>query len=911
MNSKTIDLSPARWARVEVLYEKASSLPVDARGAYLGEACADDVELGEYVLSLLHTDPGIDATVENAIVNAVNSAFGDADSAEADLQGAMIGPYRVKRLLGEGGMGLVYLADRADEQFDQQVAIKLGRQKLLDPMTESRLRSERQILANLDHPNIARLFDGGTSSHGVPYLVMEYIDGIRIDEYCNRNRLSLAERLELFQVICSAVHYAHQNLVIHRDIKASNILVTDDGTPKLLDFGIAKLVDTQGAAAAGLTREGAVVMTPENAAPEQVLGRSITTATDTYALGLLLHALLTGFPAYSLEDRTPVEMANVICHGEVTSPSVLLKGEIAAARKADAAGHRASLERIARERRVSLERLQRRLRGDLDTIVLKSLRKEPERRYRSVNQFAEDIALHLNRMPIVARADSWRYRSGKFIRRHYAGVSMSIIAVIVLAGFSIVLSVQNQRIKEERDLAQEVSHFLEDIFMSPDPARARGLDITAKEILAVGAERISRDLAGRPVIQSALMETIGRVYFNLGEYQPSIDMLERSIELRQQTLGDQHPSVAQAKNELAEALIRKADYERARQLLEESLALNRAEHGEQSLPVADNLFNLAELHLRTGELDAAEGFANASIDIYTPLEQQYGVELAEAKNTLARILQVRGNLDATETLLREAIDIVESNEGTDHPLMAYYLQNLGVLLQSKGDLDAAEETLGQAIEATRRILGRKHDLVATTLAIQGAVQHAKGDYDAAEDALRDALALDREALGPDHPFVGYDMVSLGMLLHDKGELLQAESMLGDALDIYGRALAPDHQYIASALTELGAVMNSMERPSEATDLLQTAIGIRRKDYPDDNVLVAATRSEYGDALVSLGRFDEAESILEESYQVLHEQADRRARRAADALIRLYEATDRHDDAARIRARMRESAPKPR
>jgi len=892
MNSKTIELSRERWSRVEELFAHAVQLEADERTAYVESACGGDDQLCDYVLNLLQTDPEIEATIERTIVSTVRHAFDEGVSQADQMKGQMIGPYRVERLLGSGGMGLVYLAERADQQFDQQVAIKLGRHRLIDPQTELRLRHERQFLADLDHPNIARLLDGGTTEDGVPYLVMEYIDGVRIDTYCDVNQLSVAERLRLFQTICAAVHYAHQNLIIHRDIKATNILVTAEGTPKLLDFGIAKLSDAEGAATDGLTREGAVIMTPANGAPEQIVGQTITTATDVYGLGLLLYDLLSGLRAYETEGSTPSEIARVICEDERISPSRQLAHRKRLAENGNDAIALQQMVEIAADRGTSAERLQRRLRGDLDTIVLNTLRKVPSRRYRSASALADDIGLHLKSMPIIARADSWRYRTGKFLRRHVAAVSAAALVVAMLATFTVLLSVQNRNIVKERNTAREVIQFLEDIFMAHDPSRARGADITAAEILAEGADRIRKNLGDRPEIQSSLMGTIGRVYYNLGEYQPSKEMLEQALQLRLETDGESHPNVAAARNDLAEVLIRRAEYQRATELLQQSLAVNQLSNDGTSPEVATNLFNLANVYLVTGELDEAESAVRSSIAIFVQLSDQFAIELAEAKNALGRILQVRGDLDQTEVLLREAIEIISDSQGPDHPFMAYYLQNLGVLQRTKGDLSAAEQTLQRAIEATRRILGDEHDLLPVTLVDQGMLLHMKGDYDAAERVIREALVLGIEIHGTSHPRLGLHKTILGMLLHDKNSLDAAEASLREALAIYEQVLDDNHQYIASALTELGAVLNTAGRPSEARVLLERALEIRRRDYGPDNILIAATRTEYGDALSRLGRFDEAEPLLQESHSVLRDRSDRRLRRVNEALARLHELAGR-------------------
>ncbi|MDJ0917920.1 MAG: tetratricopeptide repeat protein [Woeseiaceae bacterium] len=897
MSSKTSELDAKRWRRVADIFSRAVELEPAQRDDYLNSACSDDSTLLEYVRDLLRADATVETVVERTIVNTVRDAFVDDAAKPEQMKGQMIGPYRVERLLGSGGMGLVYLARRADEQFDQQVAIKLGRHRLVDPQTELRLRHERQFLADLDHPNIARLFDGGTTDDGVPYLVMEFIDGIRLDTYCDLHRLNVTQRLQLFQTICRAVHYAHQNLIIHRDIKATNILVAQDGTPKLLDFGIAKLSDAEGAATAGLTRDGAVIMTPANGAPEQISGKNITTATDVYGLGLLLYDLLSGLRAYETDGITPAEAARVIAEETAPAPSRKLARKKAAARdKKDAASLR-ELEQIASDRSTSLERLQRQLRGDLDVIVSKTLRKEPERRYRSANAIADDIGLHLRAMPIVARTDSWRYRTGKFVQRHFAAVGASVLVVAMLATFTVLLSVQNRTVIEERDTARAVIQFLEDIFMAHDPSRARGVEVTAEEILAEGATRIRNNLSDRPEIQSSLMGTIGRVYYNLGEYQPSEDMLEQALDLRIRTYGESHPAVAAARNDLAEVLIRRAQYGRATDLLKKSLAVNQLSNDGTSPLVATNLFNLANVHLATGNLDEAESAVRSSIAIFRQIRDEYSLDLAEAVGALARVLQVRGNLDETEALLLEAIDIINTSQGPDHPYMAYYLQNLGVLQRSKGDLDAAEQTLASAIDAIHRILGDKHDLLAVALVDQGRVLHMQGEYDEAERMIRQALELGIEIHGTTHPRLGLHKTILGMLLHDNSALRDAEQELREALQVFDQVLDDDHQYIASALTELGAVLNTSGRAEQGLELLETALRIRLKDYPREHMLVAATQVEYADALSRLGRFEEAEPLLREALMVLDDTANRRSRRAAEALAR-YEALSADSDVLR-------------
>src|SRR5262245_30161357 len=470
-----------------------------------------------------------------------------ADDSVVDITGERVGPYRIVRSLGRGGMGEVFLAERADQQFEQHVAIKLVRRGLLSRHVQGRLRLERQILATLDHPNIARLFDGGTTSDGTPYIVMEYVDGMPIDVYSDQRALDVAGRLKLFMTVCSAVHRAHQNLVVHRDLKPSNILVTPDGAPKLLDFGIAKLLDDrQMMHTMAVTHEDYRVLTPDHASPEQIRGEPITTASDIYVLGVLLYELLCGYRPFALKGNRLAELEQAICEQTPLSPSAAIANAIVSDRD--------GVQRIARDRAATPAKLRRQLRGDLDNIVLMAMRKEPDRRYSSVEQFAADVDRYLRGLPILARADAWSYRATKFVRRHAVVVGLSTAMLALLIGFTITTVIQSQTVRRERDVAQAertraqaeqqraeaVRDFLVDSFTRADPARARGKDFTASEILQSGAERATKELHGQPQLQADLLETIGTVYLSRGETAAAEPLIEQALGVRRSLFGPEN-----------------------------------------------------------------------------------------------------------------------------------------------------------------------------------------------------------------------------------------------------------------------------------------------------------------------------------------------------------------------------------
>ncbi|HWN41235.1 MAG TPA: serine/threonine-protein kinase [Thermoanaerobaculia bacterium] len=783
-----------RWQEVKTMLERVLEKEPAQRFAFLEAECGDDGELREEVESLLVTE----AEAGGFLAQPLFGPFRDEPA--GPVEGERLGAYRVLREIGHGGMGSVYLAVRADDAYEKRVAVKVMGLGTAEEIVR-RFRAERQILANLDHPNIAKLLDGGATETGRPYLVMEYVEGQQIDEHARK--LSLEDRLELFCIVCAAVHFAHQNLVVHRDLKAANILVTPDGTPKLLDFGIAKLLDPE-RHEPGLTELGIRPMTLESASPEQVGRGAITTASDVYSLGVLLYRLLTDHSPYGeIKEREALERA--ILGTDPLRPS-------------DVAGDRENARRLA---------------GDLDTIVLRALDKNPGRRYASAEQLAADVRRHLDGLPVLARPDTLGYRAGKFVRRHRLGVSAAAAILLMVLGFSFAMTVLYQQAMEERKRAElererseKVSGFLQDLFANPDPERSRGETITAREVLDRGAEEIVQDLEDQPELQAELMDTMGRAYRSLGLYTPARDLLERSLAIRRAHLDRDDPKIA------------------------------------------ESLHALAFLLGKTGNNAAAEPLVREAVDIQL---QAFGGEHAETLiglNNLASLLEARGELETAETLYRRILDSKRRVHGTEHEDVARGVNNLGKLLHAKGDLDAAEPLYREALALRRKIYGgTPHPEVASSLNNLAALREDRGDAEGAEALYREALDIRRKLHPGPHMDLARSCNNLAMFLQERGDLAASESLFREVVAVANAI--PEvrrHPERAIYLRNFAALLLETGRPAVAEPLVREALSIFQDAEPASPVRIADAESVLGGCLAAQGRMAEAEPLLRGSWE---------------------------------------------
>jgi serine/threonine-protein kinase len=933
-------MDPATWQRVRELFLAALERDAAERAAFLDGACGGDGGVRREVERLIAAHERAGSFLEGP--TRPDAAFVEEDD-EPLPAGRRLGAYRVVRQLGRGGMGAVYLAERADEEYRKQVAVKLIKRGMDSEAVLRHFRGERQILASLEHPNIARLLDGGTTEEGLPYLVMEYIEGEPIDRYCDARQLSITERLELFRQVGAAVSYAHQRLVVHRDIKPSNVLVGPDGVPKLLDFGIAKILDPElsgDAMAPTATVSG--LMTPAYASPEQVEGRPATTLTDVYSLGVVLYELLTGRRPYVLRSGSLAEAALAVCTVEPERPSAA----ISRPPRADGDGREPTAEAVSRPREGSPERLRRRLSGDLDNICLVALRKDPARRYRSVEHLCDDIRRHLAGLPVSARQETLGYRLGKFVKRHRAAVGAAAAFLALAVAFVANTVVQSARVARERDRAERVAAFLTDLFKVSDPSEARGNTVTAREVLDKGAASVARGLEDQPEVRAALLDTMGGVYANLGLYRTAKPLLEQAIALRRGVLGAEHPDVGRSLNALGKVTYGMGDYPGSERLFRQSLAIaerdgtrdseavagvlnnlgnalgeqgkyeegiaahrealaiRRRLYGNEHPRVAESLDSLALLLRWSGETAQAAPLYRQSLAMRRKLLGNDHPDVARNLDRLASALFARGDDAGAERYYRESLALKRRLFGDEHPETALCLHNLAGVVQTRGDLATAEELYREALARQRRLLGNEHPDVALTLSNLASLLSEAGKDAEAETAGREALALRRKLFGPDHPNVAFTMTNVARSLRRLGRLAEAESMLREAARIARKAYPKGDDTVASALLSLADVLTLEGRGREGEPLAREGLAMRLGIYPAESVDVAGARSVLGGCLTAVGRFDEAEPLLLAGHSVLaktYGAAHAETRESVERLVALYTAQQKAPEARRYQA----------
>ncbi len=848
-----------RLQHLFTIVQKVLSLEPHERERYIQEECGNDTALKTEVYEMLKTIDDSESFWEEWHrwnERQAEHILSNTGTENRDSIGEMIGPWRLLKQLGEGGMGIVYLAERADGNYRQRVALKLLRQvyqlKEFQSRSVLRFQQERQILAQLDHPNIARLYDGGYTGDGLPWLAMEYVDGIPVTEWCRIRNSSVKERLQLFVKICEAIRYAHRNLIVHRDLKPENILVTHDGRIKILDFGIAKLLDDDiSISQRALTQTGLRALSLTHAAPEQIAGESITTATDVYALGLLLYELITGVYPFKLDGLNVRQIERIMREEEPDKPGTVRNIEVTIP--------------DAHE-----------IRGDLDAITMKALRKEPEQRYENAGTMLDDIIRHQRNLPIEARHDTITYRFGKFIRRHSKPLAATFLFFVGVVALTVYYTWQ---LSNERDIAQreavraeQVSTFLTDLFKASHPAEARGENLTALDLMERGTQRIE-ELADQPEVQANMMHIIGHVYRNLGDLEQALPMLQQALELKESIYDPSNPEIAESHFQLGILLHDMGDFRGATPHFEKAVEIYRMNPDHLSPEYAASLENMSGVYDARGNYQYAEELHRESLRIRLSLFGPDNAQIARNHFGIGFLRYRQGDLDGAINEFRKALAIIRSHEMEDTPFGGQVLRELGNRLIDVGAFGEADDLLNEVLQIDLRIHGMNHMDTGLTLRALAALNYNRGDYPAADSLYDEAIDILQKAIGYQNPLVGIVMQDQGDLYIQTGDYIKAEKVLRESLTIFENAARVSPLRIITARQKLGATLVKLQQFEEAEELLLESLATASEmaaGNEDNEQLVVRSLEELVVLYIEWGRLEQSEQYRAQLAGILGE-----------------------------------------
>ena len=770
---------------LEKLFEQAVGLAGPEREEFLSQHCSPD--LRNELEQLLAHDQGAETFLHRAVADESSSALQTLVLAP----GQRIGLYRVLSVIGRGGMGLVYLAERADGKFQQRVAIKVLQSGFDLQSVGDRIGQECRILASLEHPNIARVLDADFTQGVLPYFVMEYVDGQPMDRYCKERKLSVRDRLLLLLPVCDAVHLAHQKLIVHRDLKPDNILVTAQGVPKLLDFGIAKVLsELPGMPAETMTR----VLTPEYASPEQARGEPVTTATDVYSLGGVLYRLLTGVAPHQFGDRSPIAIVQAISEEEVRKPS----------------------------------EIRHELSGDVDSILLKALHSDPQRRYRSVDQFAGDIQRLLEGKPVLARPDTIWYRSGKYVRRHVLALSAGAAVVVLLGVFAVLQGIQLRQTREERDRANRITGFMTTMFKVSDPSEARGNSVTAREILDKASSGIESGLAKDPAAQAQMMHVMGVVYYGLGLFHQADTLMRRAVDIRKRVLGPENPDTLQSMNELVFILGMEDRYAEQEKLARQVLDARRRVLGPQHQDTLASTLRLSACLNQEGHYDESAKLAREVFETRRRVLGPTHPDTLNAMQYLSRSLEDAGQYSEAEQMGKELLDLRRGAQGPNFPATVLAASNLGWMFYREGRYDAADTFLREAVETGLHVYGPEHPTELGMTARLASNLAAQGRDEEAVKLERGTLEVYRRVAGPGSYGVLVTEQNLASTLEDEGQYQEAEKLFRSMVETGSRSLAPEHPEVLRSMGALGRTLAKQGRLKEGEKLLRETLDKQRR-----------------------------------------------------------------------------------
>lgn len=825
------------WGKIEAIVDEALDKPEAERKAFIKNRCKGNPALQKEALDLLGYITVSEGWLEDsgdyqhAVFSNLSKDLNKLSHTDT-LIGKQVGAYTLTEELAKGGMGTVYLAKRTDDDFDHIVAIKIINRENITPDNLQRFNQEQKILAKLSHPGIAQLYDGGVTANGYPYIIMEYVNGVPITEYCDQNNFGIQQRVQLFKQVLKAVRYAHENLIIHRDLKPDNILIDETGRVKILDFGISKLLDDEENLL--LTKTGSKVLTPRYAAPEQIKQENITTATDMYSLGVILYRMLTGTGPIDFEDLTQYQVEQAIISVPPQKPSSC----------------------------VSDPKIQKKLTGDLDAILLKSIRKEPESRYRFVNDLLNDLQNYENGHPVSAQQDSFKYRSKKFIRRHKRGF---LIAVSILLLISAMTAFYTWRITQERNQAQleaekaeAITTFLIELFEANDPNVSQGDNLTARELLEIGENRIN-NLNDQPVLKGRITEVLGNLY-GLLSYADKADSLNKiSLSIKRNLYESSDPELGSIYYSLASSKNMLGDYDSSITFLDTAITYQRKSHGNSSKEVGKSLELLAESLRKNGKIDSAYQVIQKSRAIFENIGDTLSKAYLKTLMEFGSISNEQGNFPEAETIFRSSLALSNKLYDPPHPQILNNINGLASTLKELEKFSLAESLYSESIQMTKELYSKMHINTAVTMNDLSGLYYYTSEFKKSDSLYNESYQILKEVLGAEHPYtvsVVYNWANLKSNMEDYEE---AEQLYKQVIKLDIAKFGEVHQNVASDYTGLASLYRKQENYDDAITYFNKSLQIRKQVYENtDHPYIAYNERSLARIMTKLEKYEEAE-----------------------------------------------------
>jgi serine/threonine-protein kinase len=876
-------MNASRWERVQTLFHLAADLPESDRRDYVCGECTDDPSVADEVLSMLDEDARSNFVLDRDVSHLAKAML---DTPAAPIRPVdHFGPYRLGDMLGEGGMGVVYLAERAD--LGSKAAVKILRDAWLSPARRERFAAEQRTLAQLNHPSIARLYDADTLPDGTPWFVMEYVEGLPLTAYCDTHASTISERLRLFREVCQAVQHAHRHAIIHRDLKPSNILVSSEGAVKLLDFGIAKQLESL---ETDVTRTGLRVMTPAYAAPEQVKAGRLGMHTDVYSLGVVLYELLSGRLPFDIAEKTPSEIERIIVEDAPERPSV-------AARRTAALPIGSSRAQWASTPQWA----------DLDVLCLTAMHKDASRRYASVEAMIRDVDHYLSGEPLEARPDTLGYRAGKFVRRNWRAVATATAVFVAVVGLTIFYTVRLTGARNaavaEAARAQRIQRFMMDLFKGAEDEDVGPSDSLRVVALIDRGRQQVRTLDVDPTVQAELYETLGGLYRALGKLEPADTLLRGALTSRRAIYGSSHPAVASSLIALGELRVTQAEYDSAEALIRQGLDMAKRTLAPTDPVVGKGMTALGQTLYERGDYEKAVPVLEEAVRLQTRGDT-VSPPLADALTDLANAYFYLGKFALADTLNQRALAMDKHLYGERHAYVADVLINLGAIRFEWAKYPEAEKYYREALDINTAWYGPDHPETASSLTALGRALASEQKYVEADSVLRRALEVSERVYGPVHPRVASALNEFSRVKQAEGKLDEAEAGFRRMADVYKKVHNDKHYVISIALSNIAGVLQERKQYPQAEALFREAIQRYETTLTTRHQLMGIAKARLGRVLRLEGRWADALKETKDGYDILMGQTTPSvfwAGRAASDLIMEYDSLGRPADAAKIRA----------